>query len=125
MLSTLHQRREYKSKSQNRAAKFMPCFDSPYIIIDTHPEASTITLNMPNAPNLFPTFHTSNVKPWYPNDDTKYPSCSLEQPSPISVNGSEEFLVDAILDHKKVGCGFCYLIHFVGYGPEHDHWISG
>ena len=70
---------------------------------------------MPNAPNLFPTFHVSNVKPWYPNIDTKYPSHSLKQPGPIDVNGSEEFLVDAILDHKKIGRGFRYLVHFVGW----------
>ena len=82
----------------------MPCFDSPYLIVDTHLEASTITLDMPNTPNLFPTFHTSNIKPWYPNDDTKYPSHSLKQPSPIDVNEAEEFLVESILYHKKVGC---------------------
>ena len=103
----------------------MPRFDGPYLIINTHPEASTITLNMPNTPNLFPTFHISNVKPWYPNDNTKYPSCLLEQPGPIDVNRSEEFLVNTILDHKKIGRGFHYLVHFMGYGAEHDRWIAG
>ena len=103
----------------------MPQFDGPYLIINTHPEASTITLDMPNTPNLFPTFHISNVKPWYPNDNTKYPSCLLEQPGPIDVNRSEEFLFITILDHKKIGQGFRYLIHFMGYGAEHNRWIAG
>ena len=125
MLSTLHRRKEYKNKSQHRAAKFMPRFDGPYEIIDVHHDASTVTLDMPNAPNLFPTFHVSNVKPWYPNDDQKYPSRSLEQPGPVDVNGAEEFLVHSIIDHRKIGRGHRYLVRFVGYGPEHDRWIAG
>jgi hypothetical protein len=125
MLSTLHRRKDYKNKNQHRAAKFMPRFDGPYQVIDAHHDASTVTLDMPNAPNLFPTFHTSNIKPWQPNDDNKYPSRSLEQPGPINVNGAEEFLVDSIIDHKKVGRGFRYLVHFVGYGPENDRWLAG
>ena len=120
MLSTLHRRKDYKNKGQRRAAKFMPRFDGPYQIIEVHNEASTITLDMPNAPNLFPTFHTSNVKPWFPNNDLKYPSRTLEQPGPIEVNGALEFLVDSIIDHRKIGRGYRYLVHFSGYGPEDD-----
>ena len=101
MLSTLNRRRDYKLKGHKRAAKFMPRFDGPYIVVDTHLEASTITLDMPNAPNLFPTFHTSHVKPWNSNDDSKFPSRTVEKPGPIDVDGVEEFLVDSIIDHKK------------------------
>ena len=80
---------------------------------------------MPNAPNLFPTFHTSNLKKWLPNDDIKYPSHTLLQPGPINVNGSEEFIIDSIIDDKKIGRGFRYLVHFLGYRPESDRWIAG
>ena len=80
MLSTLNRRKEYKNKDQRRADKFMPRYDGPYKIIDVHHDASTATLDMPNAPNLFPTFHTSNLKKWLPNDDIKYPSRTLLQP---------------------------------------------
>ena len=125
ILSTLHRRKDYKSQKHHRAAKFMPRYDGPYQIIDVHPEASTVTLEMPNAPNLFPTFHISNIKPWFPNDDEKFPSRTLEQPGPIDVNGQEEFLVDSIIDHRKIGRGHRYLVHFKGYGPESDRWISG
>ena len=125
MLNTLNRRRDYKTKSQNRVAKFMPRYDGPYIITDTHLEASTVTLDMPNAPNLFPIFHTSHIKPWNHNDDNKYPSRTLETPGPIDVNGVEEFLVDSIIDHRKIGRGFRYLVHFTGCGPEDDRWIAG
>jgi hypothetical protein len=125
MLNTLHRRKDYKNKGQHRASKFMPGYDGPYEIVEVHHNASTVTLDMPNAPNLFPTFHVSNIKPWFPNDDIKYPACTLEQPGPIEVNGLEEFLVDSIIDHKKVGKGHRYLVHFKGYGPENDRWIAG
>jgi Chromo (CHRromatin Organisation MOdifier) domain len=118
-------RREYKTKGKQHAAKFMPCYDGPYVIIDTHLEASTVTLDMPNAPNLFPTFHTAHVKPWRANDDEKYPTRTLSLPGPIEVKGAEEYLVDKIIDHKKMGRGYRYLVHFKGYGSEDDRWIAG
>lgn len=88
MLSTLNRRKEYKNKDQHRVTKFMPRFDGPYQITDVHNEASTVTLDMPNAPNLFPTFHISNIKPWHANDDEKFPSRTLEEPGPVEVNGT-------------------------------------
>jgi len=57
LLSTLHRRSEYLSGNGKRVAKFLPCFDRPYPVVDTHPEASTVTLDLPNQPNAFPTFH--------------------------------------------------------------------
>ena len=123
MLSTLNCHKEYKNKSQQWATKFFPRFDRPYQIIDIHPDASTVSLDMPNAPNLFPTFHTSNIKPWFPNNNHKFPSYTLE--GPINVNSAEEFLINSIIDHKKVGHSFRYLVHFFGFGPENNHWIAG
>ena len=102
----------------------MPRYDGPYKIVDVHHEALTKTIDMPNAPNIFPTFHISNIKAWIPNDDQKYPSRTLTQPGPIDVNGIEEFLVDSIIDHKKIGRGHRFLVHFKGYGPENDQWIA-
>jgi hypothetical protein len=48
-------------KENGRVAKFMPYFDGPYTIIDTHPETSNYTLDLPNSPNIFPTFHASQL----------------------------------------------------------------
>src|ERR1700734_2093241 len=62
MLSTLHRHQEYKKKGAKCVAKFFPCFDSPYDVIDTHPSASTYTLDLPNSPNIFSTFHASELK---------------------------------------------------------------
>ena len=46
-LSTLHRRRDYKSKDEKRVVKFMPRFDGPYEILKVDPSHSTVTLHLP------------------------------------------------------------------------------
>ena len=61
MLSTLHHHNEYKKKGEKCIAKFFPCYDCPYVIIKTHPEASTYTLQLLNSLNIYPTYHPSEL----------------------------------------------------------------
>jgi Chromo (CHRromatin Organisation MOdifier) domain len=125
MLSTLNQRREYKNGDDTRVAKFMPRYDGPYLVTGTNTEASTVTLEIPNQPNIFPTFHTSLIKPYHDNDNSKFPGRTLEEPGPIEVDGVDEYFVDRILDHKKISKGYRYLVRWRGYGPGEDRWICG
>ena len=83
MLSTLHRRQEYKKKGEKRAAKFFPHYDGPYDIIDVHAVSSNYTLELPNSPNMYPTYHASELKPYLPNDPHLFPSRELSQPLPV------------------------------------------
>jgi hypothetical protein len=126
MLSTLNRRKQYKSSDERRVAKFMPRFDGPFLVVDINFDASTVTLDIPTAPNLFPTFHTTHVKMHQENDNLKYPSRSLDKPGPILVDDVPEYTVEHILDHKKFrGDNFKYLVRWAGYGPEDNLWIAG
>jgi hypothetical protein len=125
MLSTLNRRREYKNGEDTRVAKFMPRYDGPYIVVSANTNSSTVTLDIPNQPMVFPTFHTSLVKPFYDNDNNKFPGRTLEKPGPIEVDGEEEYFVEKILDHKKIGKGHRYLVRWRGYGSSDDRWIRG
>jgi hypothetical protein len=59
MLSTEHRRQEYIQAKSGRVAKFMPRFDGPFNVTNANPSKSAYTLDLPNEPNRFPTFHSS------------------------------------------------------------------
>ena len=103
----------------------MQWFDRPYEVTDIHKESSNVTINVPTQPNAFPMFHTSHLKPYVGNDDEKYPSCTLAELGPIMVDRVEEYTVERIITHWKIGHGFQYCIKFMGWGPEQEWWIAG
>ena len=76
----LNRQWDYKLKGEKHVAKFMPHYDGPYIMTDTAAEVSTITVDMPNNPNTFPTFHTSQALLFVENDKDLFPSQEQEQP---------------------------------------------
>jgi hypothetical protein len=45
-------------------------------------------------------------------------------PSPDIINDEEEYEVEEIRGHCKKGRGIQYLVHWKGYGNEHDQWLS-
>ncbi|KAF8218785.1 hypothetical protein L208DRAFT_1347384 [Tricholoma matsutake] len=99
----------------------MPRYDGPYIVTDTAAEVSTITVDMPNNPNTFPTFHASQALPFVENDKDLFPSQEQEQPQPVVIEGEEEYYHH----QRKQGRGTQYLIHWHGHGLEEDHWLPG
>jgi len=117
MLSTLHHCQQFKKKGGKRVAKFFPCYDGPYNIIDTHVSTSNYTLELPNSPNAYPCT--------IPNDASLFPSRKLSNLQPVvTPDGLEEFLVQDIIDARRRGRGWQYLVRWVGYGPEHDRWLA-
>jgi hypothetical protein len=125
MLSTLNRRREHKSRGEKRVAKFMQQFDGPFLVTDVHAAKSSVTIDVPTQPNAYPSYHTSHLKPFTENDAAKYPSRTLPEPGPIMVDGAEEYTVDKIIAHRKVGRGYQFRVQFEGWGPEHERWIAG
>jgi len=125
-LSTAHRRREYLNSNNKRVAKFMPRFDGPYTIVSTNPESSTYTLDLPDHTNVYPTFHVSELKRHVPNNAELYPSREQMRPGPIITSaGTEEWEIEKILDRRRRGRGYQYLVRWRGYGPEADVWVPG
>lgn len=126
MMSTMHRRRDYMQRGDNRVAKFMVRWDGPYTILHSHPEFSVYTLDLPAHMHIFPTFHTSLLKPFHANDDALFPSRAHPRPGPVvTENGVEEWEVERILDRRPQGRGFQYLVRWRGYGPDADSWLAG
>ena len=126
LLSTFHRRRAYMQRSDNRVVKFMVRYDGPYKILRAFPESSAYTLDLPPSMSIFPTFHSSLLKPYLQNDNSLFPSREFHPPSPIvTEHAVEEQDVESILDHPRRGRGFRFLVHWKGFPSSHDSWLPG
>lgn len=68
----------------------------------------------------------SEVIPFHENDAELFSSRKSARPGPvITSDGEEEWLVERIIDSRRVGRSFQYLVRFTGYGPEEDQWLPG
>ena len=101
----------------------MPHFDGPYTIISTNEHHSTVTLDLPNVPNVFPVFHTSEIQPFLKNNDNLFPSRALNPPDPVLVRGKHEFYIDKIVDKRRRNKQTQYRIRWQGEGPEGNKWL--
>src|ERR1700678_4241279 len=123
-LSTKHRRHKFKSAGQHRVAKFMPRFDSPFLITAVNEDKSTVTLDLPATSKRHPVFHNSQVLPFVENDASLFVSRKFSKPPPVTNESSnEEFLVRDIIDERRSGCGFKYLVRWVGYSEEENQWL--
>jgi hypothetical protein len=102
----------------------MPQYDSPYIVIDVHPQTSTYTLNLFNSPNIFSTFYVSQLRTYNANDPALFPTREHLCPGlVVTEDGQYENCIDHIIDERNVGRGKMYLVCWVGFGEEDDEWL--
>jgi len=125
MLSTANRRREYAPPGSGRVTKFLPRHDGPYEITAAYPQTSTYKLWIPDtAPNTCLTFHASQLKRYIPNKVDLFPDRELERPGPVTIPGGEkEHVIDRIVDERKRGKGYQYLVRWKGYGEEDKEWL--
>ena len=81
----------------------------------------SIKLSLPPSMHVHPVFHVSQVKPAVSSPH----SAAAPSPPPPRVldDGDLAWEVDRVLDVRRYGRGFQYLVDWVGYRPEDRSWV--
>ena len=103
----------------------MPRFDGPFMILKMNESASTVKLDLSPDSRSHPIFHTSPVLPYHKNNAELFPSHKFSMPELIiNESGKQEYFVCDIINKKRSGHGYKYLVRWIGYGDEENRWLS-
>ncbi len=105
-----------RSVSNKLAPKFIGLFAVTEIISPV-----AVRLNLPPAyRRIHPAFHVSKIKPVF---RSRINPPAPVPPPPRLVDGETTYSVNRILDSRRRGRGFQYLVDWEGYGPEERSWV--
>ena len=104
-------------KLKGKTGTFKPKYVGPFLMLRMVGD-NACKLQLPEAMKIHPVVNVSQVKKYHD---------SLQRPPPIEIDGEEEYEVEDILDHRRSGRGYQYLVSWTGYDasenqrlPEHE-----
>ena len=102
-------------KLKGKTGTFKPKYVGPFPIIRLVWN-NACELELPETMKIHPVVNVSQVKKYHG---------SLQRPPPIVIDGEEEYQVEDILDHRRSGRGYQYLVSWTGYDASENQWLPG
>jgi hypothetical protein len=120
LLSTKYLRLKLLRESSKYTAKLMPRYIGPYAV-EAKVGKVSYRLALDTTMKVHPVFHVSLLEPYH-GDGVYQPP-----PLPYQLDRDTVYLVSGVLDHRFITRGrnkpqLQYLVHWEGYGSEHDSW---
>ncbi|GAA5982777.1 hypothetical protein JCM11641_007785, partial [Rhodosporidiobolus odoratus] len=107
------------------SSKFVPKYVGPFPITSANVSTSTYTLALPPHLRLHPRFHSSKLRPAFPNDSSLFPHRSFDSPPPVipaSDAAEAEYLIEKIVSDRVVRGKRVFLVRYLGYSASEDQW---
>jgi Chromo (CHRromatin Organisation MOdifier) domain len=106
------------SQAKRPSKKLQHQFIGPYRIIQKiSPVAYKLAL--PHTLQIHPVFHVSKLRPYQSPETIPHRPPPIPPPAPVTIDDTDEFEVEKILDHRTRHNCQEYLVKWVGY-PDHD-----
>jgi len=86
----------------------------------TKEKSSRDSLDMPRSPELFPSVQTLLITPRHLNNTALFSDRVRTNRGAFMTDYGE---IDCIVDERKRGRGYQYLVRWVGEGRENDLWL--
>lgn len=107
-------------EQKNKVNKMKNPFCGPFEILQ---EISPVVykLKLPNTMKIHPVFHVSQFKK-YNEPARERINKEITPTLPVAVDIQQEYKIEKILQRKKVGRGYKYLIKWKGYPESENTW---
>jgi hypothetical protein len=101
-----------------QSRKLAPKREGPFTISDVLGKV-TYRLTLPKQWKIHPVFHAALLTPYI---ETETHGPNYTNPPPDLVEGEEEFEIESILAHRKLGRSHQYLVKWKGYDSSNNTW---
>jgi hypothetical protein len=108
------------NKTDKPAKKLEPKFIGPYKIIEQVND-NAFRLDLPPTMRHHPVFNADLLRP-YKSSPPEFGDRTPPRPPPDIVDGEEEYEIDRILDHKKIGRTQYWKVKWKGYPAGQATW---